>query len=254
MKQTKPIVTFDLETTGLSTTKDRIVEIYMLKINTDGTEEELYSRFNPGIDVPTHVAEIHGMDNETLANEPKFAEKAKDIIEFIKDSDLSGYNIIKFDIPLLIEELNRVGIVYNFKQHKVFDSYLIWTKCESRDLSGAVRRFLGEKMENAHNAKPDVVATSKILMKQFEEYSDRFETPEEMADETSGLKEKLDFSGKFARNEENQIVITFGKHKDKPVQQVHKEDAGYLKWIFEMADFASDTKNLAKQIYEKLNG
>lgn len=254
MKQTKPIVFFDLETTGLSTTKDRIVEIYMYKLHPDGTDEELYSRFNPGIDIPPHVAEIHGLDNVMLSMEPKFSEKANDIVEFMKGSDLSGYNIIKFDIPLLIEELNRVGITHNFKQHKVFDSYLIWTKCESRDLTGAVKRFLGENMQNAHRAKADVIATSKILKRQIEEYGDRFESIEDMADATSGLKEKLDFSGKFARNEENQIVITFGKHKDKPVQQIHKEDAGYLKWIFEMADFAADTKNLAKQIYEKLNG
>lgn len=248
----RPIVFFDLETTGLNTQQDRIVEICMIKVHPNGEQEEFYSRVNPTIQIPERAAEIHGLDNTMLSMEPTFAEIAHKVKSFIEGCDLGGYNIIKFDIPLLSEEFYRAGISHSFRQHKVFDSYLIWVKCESRDLTGAVKRFLGEEMVNAHRAKADVEATSKILMKQLEEFGDAFESNEILAEETSGLKDKLDFAGKFAKNESNQIVITFGKHKDKPVQQIHSEDNGYLKWMFEIADFPSDTKTLAKQIYEKL--
>ena len=252
MNITKPIVFFDLETTGLNTQQDRIVEICMIKVHPDGEREELYSRVNPTIPVPERAAEIHGLDDVMLSMEPTFAEIAPKVKSFIEGCDLGGYNIVKFDIPLLSEELSRAGINHSFRQHKVFDSYLIWVKCESRDLTGAVKRFLGEDMVDAHRAKADVEATGKILMKQLKEFGDAFESASELADETSGLKDKLDFAGKFVKNDNNQIVITFGKHKDKPVQQINTEDNGYLKWMFEVADFPTETKLLAKQIYEKL--
>lgn len=250
----KSIVFFDLETTGLSQKSDRIVEMYMLKQNPDGTEEEFYSRFNPyPVMVSPEAEAVHGMSNEDLQHEPEFHTKANQIIEFIKDSDLGGYNILSFDIPLLFEELYRAtNRPYDFKKHRIFDSYKIWMKSESRTLTGAVQRYLGKSHDHAHSAKGDVKVTADILKKQIEEYSSQYESADTMADITSELNNRIDFAGKFGKNAENQMVITFGKHKDKPVQQVYMEDTGYLKWMYELADFPTDTKLVAKGIYEKL--
>jgi DNA polymerase-3 subunit epsilon len=249
-----PIVFFDLETTGLNQKNDRIVEMYMYKENPDGTTEEFYSRFNPyPVLVSPEAESVHGMSNEDLQNEPQFSEKVNEIIQFIQGCDLGGYNILSFDIPLLFEEIYRANeTVYNFKDHGIFDSYKIWIKSESRTLSGAVQRYLNRDHENAHSAKADVLATAEILKKQLIEYSSLYESVESMAETTAELSNKLDFSGKFGKNNEGQIIITFGKHKDKPVQQVYSEDTGYLKWMYEIADFPTDTKLIAKRIYEKL--
>jgi DNA polymerase-3 subunit epsilon len=248
------IVFFDLETTGLSQKNDRIVEIFMLKQNPDGTEEELYARFNPyPVRVSPEAEAVHGISNEDLQSEQPLHFKAKDIIEFIKDCDLGGYNILSFDIPMLFEEIYRsTGIAYDFKKHRIYDSYKIWMKSESRTLTGAVQRYLGKSHDHAHSAKGDVIMTAHILKKQIAEYASQYETDETMADLTSEIKDKVDFSGKFGKNQLDQLVITFGKHKDKPVQQVYMEDSGYLKWMFENADFPTDTKLIAKGIYEKL--
>jgi DNA polymerase-3 subunit epsilon len=249
-----PIVFFDLETTGINQKNDRIVEMYMYKENPDGTTEEFYSRFNPyPVPVSTEAESVHGISSVDLQNEPNFSEKTKEVIQFIQGCDLGGYNIIHFDIPMLYEEIYRAtGETYNFKDHRIFDSYKIWIKSETRTLTGAVKRYLNRDHEHAHSAKADVLATAEILKKQLSEYNSLYESSESMAEETAELNDKLDFSGKFGKNKEGKIVITFGKHKDKSVQQVYTEDSGYLKWIYEIADFPTDTKLIAKKIYEKL--
>ena len=249
----RPIVHFDIETTGLNQTSDRIIEIFMLKENPDGTHEEFYSKFNPyPVQVSPDAQAVHGMSNEDLAYEPAFKSRAEEIVSFIKGCDLGGYNIINFDIPMLFEELYRSGITHNFKQHEIFDSYKIWTKTETRTLTGAVERYLKTTHEHAHSAKADVIMTAKILKKQLEEYSAKYESDEDMAKQTSELTGKIDFAGKFGLNSNGQVTITFGKYKDKSVKQVFDEDPGYLCWIFEKAEFPTETKLIAKSIYDKL--
>jgi len=253
MELSKPIVFFDLETTGLNQKTDRIIEICMIKENSDGTSEELYSKFNPFPVEVSHEAEmVHGMSSEDLMNEPSFSEKAKDILKFIEGCDIGGYNILYFDIPMLFEELYRCGLPYDFKKHTIYDSYKIWTASESRTLTGAVKRYLGESHVHAHSAKGDVEVTARILKSQFQVYADQYGSPQEMALVTSEMGKKVDFAGKFGRNENNQIVITFGKHKDKTVQQVYSEDQGYLQWMYEKAEFPTETKLIARNIYAKL--
>lgn len=253
MEKSKPIVFFDLETTGLNQKTDRIVEICMIKENPDGTTEELYSKFNPfPVEVSPEAELVHGMSNEDLMNEPEFSEKANDILAFIEGCDIGGYNILYFDIPMLFEELYRCGKPYDFKKHIIYDSYKIWTVSESRTLTGAVKRYLGESHTHAHSAKGDVEVTARILKKQIQEYRDQYETPEQMAMLTSEMNNKIDFAGKFGKNEDNQIVITFGKHKDKPVQKIYAEDPGYLQWMYEKADFPTETKLIARNIHAKL--
>jgi DNA polymerase-3 subunit epsilon len=249
----KPIVFFDLETTGLNQQSDRIVEISMIKKNPDGTIEELYSRLNPfPIPVSPEAELVHGMSNEDLMNEPTFSEKAEDIIKFMEGCDIGGYNILYFDIPMLFEELYRSGHIYDFKKHIIYDSYKIWMASEPRTLTGAVKRYLGKSHDNAHSAKADVEVTMEILDRQISEYSDMYENPEKMAEITTDISNRVDFSGKFSKNSDNQVIITFGKHKDKTVEMIFEEDSNYFKWMYEKADFPTDTKLIAKNIYEKL--
>jgi DNA polymerase-3 subunit epsilon len=253
MEQSKPIVFFDLETTGLNQKTDRIVEICMIKENPDGTSEELYSRFNPfPVEVSPEAEMVHGMSNADLMNEPEFSEKAQDILDFIEGCDIGGYNILYFDIPMLFEELYRCGKPHDFKKHTIYDSYKIWTVSESRTLTGAVKRYLGEDHKHAHSAKGDVEVTARILKKQIQEYRDQYASAQEMALVSSEMGKKVDFAGKFGRNDDNQVVITFGKHKDKPVQQVYMEDPGYIQWMYEKADFPTETKLIARNIHAKL--
>jgi DNA polymerase-3 subunit epsilon len=258
MELSKPIVFFDLETTGLSTANDRIVELYMLKKNVDGTEEEFYSKFNPfPIAVGKEAEELHGLSNEMLKDEPKFHERAHEIIEFIKGCDIGGYNIISFDLPFLTEELLRSGITYSFARphmngHRIFDSYKIWVQSEPRNLTGAVKRFLNEKLEDAHRAKNDVIATARIFEKQVEEFGMQYEDLSDLSEKTSELKNKLDLSGKFRINDRNQIIISFGKHKDKTVQEIFASDPDYFLWISDKSDMSTEVKTFSKQIHEKL--
>jgi DNA polymerase-3 subunit epsilon len=259
MKINKSIVFFDIETTGLSTSNDRIVELYMLKKNPDGTEEEFYSRFNPyPVQVAAEAQELHGLSNEDLMNEPYFRERAQDVLNFIEGCDIGGYNILGFDLPFLTEELIRSGIDYSFarphtKGIRIFDVYKIWTESEPRNLIGATKRFLKEDLTNAHQAKADVIATARVFEKQMEEFGPMYEDIDDLSESTSKLRNKLDLSGKFIINENHQICLSFGKYKDKPVQEVFKNDSGYFLWMAEKSDMSNEVKKLAKSIYEKLS-
>jgi DNA polymerase-3 subunit epsilon len=225
----------------------------MIKENPDGTTEEFYSKLNPyPVEVSPEAEAVHGMSTEDLLSEPAFSDKASEILNFIEGCDIGGYNILYFDIPMLFEELVRCGKPYDFKKHLIYDSYKIWTASETRTLTGAVKRYLGESHEHAHSAKGDVEVTARILKKQIQEYAAQYESAEDMALVTSDMKNKVDFAGKFGRNSEGQIVITFGKHKDKTVQVVNLEDPGYLQWMYEKAEFPTETKLIARNIYAKL--
>jgi len=253
MKMEKPIVFFDLETTGLSQTNDRIIEIYMLRENLDGTEDEFYSRFNPQpIEISEAASKVHGMTMEDLKDEPKFSDKADEILKFMEGCDIGGYNIMYFDVPMLFEEFHRSGKLFNYRNYRILDSYRIWTYYEPRTLTGAAKRFLGEGIENAHRAKNDVIATRGIFHKQMEEWLG--ETPiGEMVNLTTDLDKKIDLAGKFAKNESGDIILTFGKHANKTVQQIFSTDGEYFRWMYEKAEMPTDTKMIARRIYAKLS-
>jgi DNA polymerase-3 subunit epsilon len=253
MKLNKPIVFFDLETTGLSQTSDRIVEMYIVKENPDGSEVEFYSKFNPHpVLVSPEAEKVHGLSNDDLLGEPLFNEKVDEILSFIDGCDIGGYNINNFDIPLLFEEIARTGKLYDFRKHRVIDTYLIWSAFEPRTLTGAVRRFLGEGHDHAHEAKADVLATKRIFHKQMEAYQGQYTNLDEIVNLTTGSKGKVDIAGKFVQNDEGQITLTFGKHKGKTVNQIFEDDSEYFRWMFEKAEMPTDTRLIARKIYSKL--
>jgi DNA polymerase-3 subunit epsilon len=248
----KPISFFDCETTGLSTTKDRIVEICIIKYNPDGTTDKFYSLVNPTINISEEVSAVHGITNEDVKDSPTFADIADSILEFLGDSDLGGYNILHYDIPLIFEEFLRAKKLFDYRKRRILDSYRIWTQYETRNLKGAVNRFLGIDLQNAHSAEADVTATAGIFFKQMEMWFDETEF-DHLHNETTGLDKKLDLSGKFAKNEAGEVTLTFGKHSGKTVQAIFAEDQEYLRWIYEKAEMPSDTKMIAQRIYSKLS-
>ncbi len=168
----RPLVFLDLETTGINITADRIVELAILKVQPDGSEEWLHSLINPGIPIPEKTTAIHGISNKDVANSPKFADLARKIAAFIEGCDMAGYNAIKFDFPILMEEFNRAGVEVNFRKPKFVDVQVIFHRKEQRTLSAAYRYYCNKELTDAHSAKSDTQATYDILKAQIERYPD----------------------------------------------------------------------------------
>ena len=171
LELTKPLCFFDLETTGTAIAKDRIVEMAVLKVHPNGTREMKEWRVNPEQPIPLEASNVHGITDEMVANEPTFKELSKEIYSYIKGCDLAGYNSDRFDIPLLVEELLRAEIPFDFKNIKTVDVQTIFHKMEARTLSAALRFYCSQDLKDAHTAQADTQATHDVLIAQLERYS-----------------------------------------------------------------------------------
>ena len=248
----KPICFFDLETTGVNITTDRIVEISILKIHPNGKEESKTWLVNPEMPIPKEVTEIHGITNEKVANEPTFKELAKDIYNMIKDSDLGGFNSNRFDIPLLAEEMLRAEVDFDMKNRLAIDVQTIFHKMEQRTLSAAYKFYCGKELENAHSATADTQATYEVLKAQIAHYGDLENDVEKLSAFTT-RHTSLDFAGYIRVNKDNEPCFGFGKHKGKTVAAVLEQEPGYFGWLLE-ADFPLYTKNVLSALrLEKFN-
>ena len=249
---TKPICFFDLETTGVDIGKDRIVEISVFKVFPNGNKESKTWLVNPTIPIPYETTLVHGITNEKVANEPTFAVLAPQIHNMIKDSDLAGFNSDRFDIPLLAEEMLRVGIDFDMKGKVSVDIQTIFHKKEERTLGAALKFYTGNSLENAHTAEADTMATYEILKAQLDRYPD-LENDIKALSEFSTRKKNADFAGMIAFDKENQEVFTFGKHKGQKVEKILETEPGYFSWI-QNADFPLYTKKVLTAIkLRKLN-
>ncbi len=246
IKLNKPLCFFDLETTGISITSDRIVEISILKIFPNANRESKTWLVNPTIPIPKEVADIHGITDEKIAHEPTFKELANEIHQMIKDSDLAGYNSNKFDIPLLAEEFLRVGIDFNMKNRVAIDVQNIFHKMEQRTLSAAYQFYCGKDLENAHSAKADTTATYEILKSQIERY-DELENNVKHLSKFSKRFKHADLAGFIHYNEQEKEIFSFGKYKGQEVEKVLEKDSGYFGWI-QNADFPLYTKKILTHI------
>lgn len=252
LKLLKPLCVFDLETTGVQITKDRIVQIAIIKIHPDGSELEYNQIVNPEMEMSQEICEIHGISNETAKQAPTLAELAPTIMEFIGDADLAGFNSNKFDIPVLVEELIRVGIDADFSTKAFVDIQNIFHKMEQRTLSAACLFYTGKPMENAHNALFDTRVTWEVLKAQLERY-------EQLEPDVNFLStfsrnstyEMIDYAGRLAKNEKGETIYNFGKHKGKTIQQVNSTEPGYYGWMLE-ADFTNHTKLCLRKEMEKI--
>ncbi|MFV0566219.1 MAG: exonuclease domain-containing protein [Flavobacteriaceae bacterium] len=247
---TKPICFFDLETTGVNITTDRVVEISILKIFPNGKEESKTWLVNPTIKIPKEVTAIHGISDTDVVDKPTFKEIAKDVYNMIKDSDLGGFNSNRFDIPLLAEELLRAEIDFDMKNRLAVDVQTIFHKMEQRTLSAAYKFYCNKTLDDAHSAEADTKATFEVLKAQVEKYGE-IENDIKFLAEFSSRKQFADFAGFIVFNKEGEECFSFGKYKGQKVEDILQSDPGYFGWILN-ADFPLYTKKVLTAI--KLRG
>lgn len=254
-----PIVFLDLETTGIDIATDRIVEIALLKIHLDNSEEEITLRVNPEMPISAEATRVHGITNDDVANEPVFKEVAKNLAKFIEGCDLAGFNSNRFDIPLLAEEFLRADVDIDLKKRKFIDVQAIFHKMEKRTLAAAYLFYCNKTLTDAHNAMADTKATYEVLKAQLDtyreqEYEDnhgKISVPivndMEKLSEFSSYDRNVDYVGRIVYNDKGVEVFNFGKNKGVPVEKVLEEQPGYYGWIMN-SEFPLYTKKVLTQI------
>nr|WP_321244330.1 3'-5' exonuclease [uncultured Psychroserpens sp.] len=243
---TKPICFFDLETTGINITNDRIVEISILKVYPDGKEETYTKRVNPTIPIPPEVTLVHGISDDDIADAPTFKDISKEVYQIVKDCDLGGFNSNRFDIPVLAEEMLRADIDFDMKNTQSIDVQTIFHKMEQRTLSAAYKFYCDKNLDNAHSAEADTLATYEVLKSQLDRYDD-LENDSKFLAEFSSRKKFADMAGFIIYNKEGVECFSFGKHKGKLVTEVLDKEPGYFGWLLN-ADFPLYTKKVLTAI------
>lgn len=240
---TVPLVTLDLETTDLSVDKAKIVEIFALKVNPDGSREEFYSLVNPGIAIPPDAYNVHKIDNAMVADKPYFKEIAPGLNTFIGDAALLGFNSNAYDLPILVKEFSDAGIMFNFINRVKIDARVIHQRFNPSNLAFVYNHYTGKTLENAHTAEADVTATYEIFEEQVTRYGKEF--PEDLNRFCNHDQTFLDLNGKFILK--NGIVyFNFGKNKGIPAL----DDKSYLNWVLYTSDMRSDVKLIAKLLLD----
>ena len=241
-----PLAVFDLETTGVNTSTDRIIEISIHKIQPNGKTETKTYRINPEMPIPESTTAIHGISDSDVENEPTFKDLAPNLFLFLHNCDLAGYNSNKFDVPILVEEFARAGYDFDVTQRNLIDVQNIFHKKEPRTLVAAYKFYCGKDLTDAHSAEADTLATYEILVAQMEKYSDLPRDPEQLSKFTT-MHNAVDLAGRFVRNEKNDIILNFGKHKGKLVTDVLASEPAYYSWMMK-GDFSQNTKKVLEQI------
>lgn len=246
LKLTKPIIFFDLETTGTNITHDRIVEISLIRISPDGTEMEKSRRINPEMPIPAEATAIHHITDEDVANAPTFKQVAKDLAKIFTGCDIAGFNSNRFDIPMLDQEFQRAGVKFDFSKPRMIDVQTIFHKKEQRTLVAAYKFYCGKDLDGAHSATADTRATYEVLKAQLDRYDD---LPNDMASlsEYSCQNRNVDLMGRLIYNDEGKEIINFGKYKGSPAEDVLKRDPGYFNWVMQ-GDFPQNTKDAFTKI------
>lgn len=259
---TKPLAVFDLETTGMNPMKDRIVEIAVLKAMPNGEVIEFHSLVNPEIKIPKESSSIHHITNERVANEPTFKQIGKNLAKFLEGCDLAGYNVLKFDIPVLVEEFLRTGIDFGIEKRRFVDAQRIFFAMEKRTLTAAYKFYckkdISQLGEGAHSAMSDTIATLEVLDAQVHRYENQ--------EVTDNLEKKLgivkndvqslhdlfngrvvDLAGRMTYNHQGDIIFNFGKWKGTRVTEVFQKEPQYYDWMINN-EFPLDTKNWLTKI------
>lgn len=269
LKLTKPIVFFDLETTGVNVGHDHVVEICLHKVNPDNTTETRGYRVRPvdqqgnTIHIPEVTTAIHGISDADVADKPSFPDLAPEIAEFIGDADLAGYNSNKFDVPLLVEEFLRAGLSFDLKCRCLVDVQNIFHKMEQRTLKAAYRFYCNKDLENAHSADADTLATYEVLMAQLDryqgvEYTDRdgqvsipIVNDMQQLSQFTRVNPWADLAGHIAFDAQKREVFNFGKHKGKTVEEVFTNEPSYYDWMMK-ADFPLSTKSVITEVRNRM--
>lgn len=258
----RPLVIFDLETTGVNVASDRIVEISALKANPDGTEETKTFRINPEMPIPLESSLIHGIYQEDIANAPTFKEVAQELADFIGDADLGGYNSNRFDIPVLMEEFLRVSVPFDIENRFFVDVQNIFHQMEQRTLKAAYKFYCEKDLIDAHSAEADVIATFEVLKaqvlryenKEWEDKSGKVSTPVkndiEALHKFTNLNKTVDFAGRMVYDNEGIEIFSFGKHKGRAVEEIFKIEPSYYAWMMK-GDFPMYTKTCLERIWNR---
>lgn len=270
----KPLVVFDLETTGLDIITDRIIQLSYIKVTPDGTEVRGNHLINPERAIPAFVTDLTGISDETVADQPTFKEMAPQLAESFKGCDFAGFNSNRFDVPILAEEFLRAGVDFDFTKCRLIDAQTIFHKMERRNLAAAYKFYCGRKMDEdfeAHRADQDTEATYRVLLGELEMYSEANQDDPErvLPNDVSELaafskqNDNVDFAGRMIwapivdkdgtplsnadGTPQLQEVFNFGKYKDMPVSEVLHKDPGYYSWMLG-AEFPNNTKQVLTRI------
>lgn len=261
LKLNKPLVIFDLETTGLDLVKDRVIQLSYIKVYPDGHEERGNELVNPEKTIPDEVVQLTGISNDDVKDKPTFKQLATKLSAVFTGADIAGFNSNHFDVPLLAEEFLRAGIDFDFSKCRLIDACTIFKKMEQRNLAAAYKFYCGRKMEDdfeAHRADQDTEATYRVLMGELDKYAPGAnEDPEKvLANDMQALadfskqNDNVDFAGRIVWAEvkgQRTEVFNFGKHKGVPVAEVLRFDPGYYSWILG-GDFTYNTKQVLTRI------
>ena len=252
----RPLVFFDLEATGVNILNDRIVEISVVKIFPDGRREVKTRRINPEMHIPEEASAIHGIYDKDVANEPTFRAISKNFFIYLEDCDLGGYNITKFDIPMLTREFSRAGLTFTTANRRIIDAYNIFCRMEPRNLSAAYKFFCGKDMKDAHSAEADTLATVEIFEGEIKRYSQmtREDYPEDIEKWPETLDEfhtfcnqrmidSIDPDGRF-KWKNGEAVVAFGKNAGTSLRRIAIDNPDFLRWILR-SDFSVEVKNIA---------
>lgn len=242
----RPIVFFDLETTGVDTSKDRIVEISMIKIMPDGEEITRTRKLNPTIPIPPEATAVHGITDDDVKDEPTFQQVAKSLAQFIQGCDFGGFNSNRFDLPVLVEEFLRAGVDVDLKRRKFIDVQNIFHKKEQRTLVAAYKFYCDRDLNDAHSAEADTRATYEVLKAQLERYDD-LENDVDFLAEYSQRGKAADYAGYVLYNEKEEEVFGFGKHRGRLVSEVFRTEPSYYAWMMN-GDFPLYTKKVLTEI------
>lgn len=246
----KPLVVFDLETTGVSIQHDRIVSICVAKILPDDGIEVKTRLVNPQVPIPPEAIEVHGITDEDVKDQPTFPQMAKSLNAYLENCDLAGFNIIYYDIPLLMNEFNRTTVEFSMHERKVVDAYQIFRRREPRTLAAAMEHYCNEELKDAHNCEADVLATIKVFEAQLHHYGDLPHTVDELDQAFNPRTHQfVDWEGKL-RWDKGQVVIGFGQKRGTALRLLVQEDRSYLEWILD-GDFSGEVKQV---VASALNG
>ena len=244
LKLERPLVVFDIESTGVNPMRDRIVELAVLKIMPDGTSQSTVRRVNPEMPIPPGATAVHGISDADVADKPPFSVIAANFARYLEDCDLGGYNLLNFDVPLLQAEFQRAAVPFSLEGRQIIDVFNIFCKLYPRTLTAAYRFFCGKDLDDAHSAAADTQATWEVLLGQLARH------PELPRDVTAlaEFSEMIDPDGvdrtRRFKWQGDEVVVNFGKNAGRPLKEIAEQDPGFLRWIIR-SDFPADVKQVA---------
>lgn len=249
----KPIVFFDLETTGVSSIHDRIIMLGYIKVYPNGNEEAKTIYINPERHIPEETTAIHHITDDDVKDCPTFKQIAANLAATFEGCDFAGFNSNHFDVPMLVEEMLRAGVDFDISKSKLIDVQNIYHKLEPRTLSAAYKYYCNKDLDGAHSAKNDTMATYEVMKAQLDKYPEVLKNDVDFLADFSKMNNNVDLAGRIVYNEQNVPVFNFGKYKGTPVEAVLTKDPGYYGWILQ-GDFPQNTKQVLTRLRFKFNG